>query len=316
MGSRQNWGWAAVATLVAVLLGCLVSSCGDDAASGGDAARENSEVTITVTSRGYPEEEVLREIYAQSLEASGFKVRRRELEPGLLAPEELETGRISGYPDHLETALTEASPTEVEDVPASPQAAYRELKGKSKEKGFVPFPPASFVRTNAIGVLRRTAEERDLHSLSDLRGPSREMSVLAGEFFCHGRPCLGDFERGYGIVFEAYSGVDLAPPLYRALRTGETDAVTFINTEGLARGKNWLVLLEDDQHRFPAANAFWLTRQDVVDEAGADYEKAILAAQKGLTVEIMRKLDAKVELEEEPPAKVAAEYLRVDRHRR
>ncbi|HEY5815832.1 MAG TPA: glycine betaine ABC transporter substrate-binding protein [Solirubrobacterales bacterium] len=287
--------------------------CGAAAGCGGAGAKENGEVTITVTSRSYPEEEVLREIYVQALEGAGFDVRRRELD-GQLAPEALEAGRVSGYPDHLETALTEAMLAEAEEVPASTTAAYREARRLFGEMGLVPFPPAPFVRTKAIGVLTSTAKERDIETLSDLKGPSRQMLVIERELYCHGRAnCLGGLERTYGIVFKEFFGISLREPsslLYKALRGGEADAVMLITTEGqLARNRKWLVLLEDDERRLPAANAFWMTSQDVIDEAGPDYEKAILDAQKGLTLEVMRELDAAVELEGKPPAKVAAEYL-------
>lgn len=287
---------------------CAAAGCGGDA-----GAKAKNEVTITVTSRGYPEEEVLREIYAHALEATGFKVRRREL--GQLAHEELEAGKVSGYPDHLETALTETMTAEEEDVPASAKAAYRELKAQFAEKGLVPFPPASFVRTIAVGVPRKAAEAQGLETLADLEGPSRTMGAIERELYCHGPGhCLNVLKRRYGVVFKSFFGIFLREPsalLYKALKTGEADAAILVTTEGeLARGKGWLALLEDDEHRLPAANAFWMTSKKVIDEAGPDYERAILAAQKGLTLKVMRKLDAEVELEGKSPSEVAARYLR------
>jgi len=308
-GGSLDWTRPASGCLLALILGGLVAGCG-----AGAEARQNSDVTLTVTSRPYPEEEVLGEIYAQALEAAGFKVKRDEIEAGALPWEELQKGRISGFPDHLETALSEIASVEPEEVDASAKAAYRQTKARLKEKGLVPFPPAPFGRTFAVGVLKKTARERDLESLSDLRGPSRQMTVLEREQFCHGRAlCLGELERDYGIVFKSFSGsFPPEPPSlpYRSLRARKTDALMLINTEGrIADSKGWLVLLEDDQHRFPAANAFWLTSQAVVDEAGPDYERAILKAQRGLSLRIMRELDAEVELEGKSPAKAAAEYL-------
>lgn len=268
-------------------------------------------MTITVTSRGYPEEEVLREIYAHALEAAGFEVKRRQNR--MLPVEELEKGQVSGYPDHLETALAERMPAQVEDVSASPTAAYREARAQFAGKGIVPLPPAPFGRTNTVGILRKTAQERDIETLSDLKRPSREMSVLERELYCH-IGCLETLEHHYGIAFETFSGFPLyeSPSrLYRALRAGKTDAAIFVNTEGrLARERDWLVLLEDEQHRFPASNALWMTRQEVIEEAGPDYEKAILKAQRGLTLEVMRQLDAKVELDGKRPSDVAVEYLK------
>jgi glycine betaine/choline ABC-type transport system substrate-binding protein len=297
-------------TAVAILL-TLVSV--GAAGCGGDVEKKHSEVTITISSRGYPDEEILREIYGRALEMTGFEVRRRLGEP-ILPWEALEKGRISGYPDYLETALTEATPVKLEEIPESAGAAYRLARRRFEGKGLAPLPPARFGRTIAVAVPKKTAEEFDLKTLSDLKGPSREMRVADDEQFCHGAlACLFGLEHNYGIVFRAFDGLyspAVPPRVYRALSAGRADAAIVITTEGRLAREKGLVVLEDDQHRLPASNAFWLTRQDVIDEAGPDYEKAILRAQKGLTLKVMRELDAAVELEGKAPARVAAEYLK------
>ncbi len=300
LGYRQT-----AAILMTLVLGCVVAGCG------AVGAKENSEVTITVTSRGYPEEEVLREIYAHALEAAGFKVARRDA-PRLAPPEELAKGEVSGYPDHLDAALVEEASIDHEDVPPRANAAFREAKRRLKEKGLVPLPPTSFGRSSVVAILKKTAKEHHIETLFDLKKLPPDASAVEGEYFCYcyGVECLSSLERSYGVGFEAASRVKPPQRLYRELRVGKADAAIVVITEGrLAHKKNWLVLLEDDQHRLPAANAFWLTSQDVIDEAGPDYEKAIVGAQKGLTLKVMRELDAKVELEGKPPTKVAAEYV-------
>lgn len=305
-GTRLDWKRVAVAGLSVFVLGCVAAGCG------GSGAKENSEVTITVASRGYPEEEVLREIYAHALEAAGFEVARR-FKRGFLPLGKLRLDQVSGYPEHLDSALFEAS-VEPEDAPAQAKAAYKEVQEQFEENDFVPFPPTAFGRPKVIAIAMKTAEERGIETLADLKKSSHQMSVAVNErsLNCYAPVgCLGDFQSKYGIEFGTYSVIESTPRLYKALRAGRTGAALLYATDGhLAVGKDWLVLLEDDDHRLAAANAFWLTSQDVVEEAGPDYEKAILKAQKGLTLEIMRKLNAKVELDGEPPGKVAAEYLK------
>ncbi len=271
-------------------------------------------MTITVASRGYEEEEILREIYAGSLEAAGFEVERRR-GPGVPS-EELEKGLISGYPEHLDSALIEIGSMDPEAVPGQVKAAYRATKRQLGPNGLIALPPSSFARSKVIGISEKTADEGNVKTLSDLERLASEMNAAGGEYFCycHGRACLSGLEQA-GVVFEGFSLMEPAARLRRELRKGGTDAAVFFATDGrLAREADWLVLLEDTEHRLPAANAFWLTTQEVIDEAGPDYEKAILEAQKGLTLEIMRGLDAKVELEDMEPAEVAAQYLsQVDR---
>jgi glycine betaine/choline ABC-type transport system substrate-binding protein len=68
-------------------------------------------------------------------------------------------------------------------------------------------------------------------------------------------------------------------------------------------------ILEDDQGVLPAGNVVFLTKQSTIDEAGPDYAETIELVQDGLTVEVMQELDARVDIDKEQPADVAAAYL-------
>jgi len=306
---RRTWHGRRAVVAVLLTLVSVAAAVG----CGGAGEKKHSKVTIEISSRSYPDEEILREIYGRALEMTGFKVRRR-IGRSIPPWEALEKGRISGYPDYLETALTEATPVKLREVPDSAGAAYRLTKKRFESKGLVPFPPVRFGRTIAVAVPRKTAEEFDLKTLADLQGPARKMRVADDEQYCHGRAaCLFGLEHNYGIAFGPFDGLyspAVPPRVYGALRAGKVDAAIVITTEGRLARKKGLVVLEDAQHRLPASNAFWLTRQDVIDEAGPDYERTILEAQKDLTLGKMRKLDGEVELEGKRPGEVAAEYLR------
>jgi glycine betaine/choline ABC-type transport system substrate-binding protein len=127
-----------VAILLVLVVGCAGAGCGGSA-----GAKEPSEVTITVGSLGYPEDELLREIYAHALESAGFHVRRSDLAGGLLLSG-LEQGRVSGYPEHLDMAFAEATSTEPWGAPVGTEEAYRETKELFGQKGlFRSRPPLS-----------------------------------------------------------------------------------------------------------------------------------------------------------------------------
>ena len=293
--------------LLAIALSCVGAGCGAN-------SKQNGDVTLTVVSRDTAEEVILAQIYAQALEAAGYKVKRDFRLPPGFPPFAREGLQISGYPEHLNIALKDVLESK-EDVPGDPTKAYELVKEGLEERGLTAFPSAPFARSKAVGVLRKTAEERGLKTLSDLKGQAEEMTFKAGES-CHIYfDCLGGLESVYGISFETFSAIE--PALrYKVLETGEADASILLTTEGrLAGPKSKFVILEDDKHWLPAGNALWVTTKDVVDEAGPDYEKAIVNAQKGLTLKVMQELDAKVKLEGKPPAKVAAEYLKSIRYR-
>ncbi len=299
------------AVALALALGALASGCG-----GGDG----KDVTLTIGTRTKinasatnhtAEEAVLGEIYAQALEGAGYGVVREE---GLgfeisEATRLLERGRISAYLEHLDEALTGSFGRFLEQVPGNTQKAYQAVQSGFRKKGLTAFPPTPYSSTNAVGALRKTAEARGWKTVSDLEGESEKLTI-SGPSGCHGgTDCVGGLETRYGLYFAGYIEAPEGP--FKALETGFTDLSMVPNTEGrLVAEKNKFAALEDDRHLFPAANAMLVTSRKVVSEAGPEFEQTIVAAQKGLSLPVIQKLDAKVEVGHQTPKAVAAGYLR------
>jgi osmoprotectant transport system substrate-binding protein len=285
-------------------------------AVGCGASNSNGDVTLTIGSRGAPEEEVLGHIYAQALRAAGYKVKGDfGIETGLRdAPlKALQGDHISGYPDHINAALRLFFFVDDEDLPSDPQEGHRMAKAEFEKKGLTVFPPTPYSLSRPVGLLRKTAEERDLRTVSDLRGQAEEMT-LSGFTDCHFRlDCLAGIERYYTIYFKSIAYTYTKQQIrnrYKVLENDEYDASVLYSTDGrLAAEKNKFVVLEDDKHVFPAGNAIFVTSPKVVKRAGPDFEETIVAAQEGLTLPVMQQLNAEVELEKKDPAKVAAGYL-------
>lgn len=307
--------------LVALGGGALIGGCG-----GSDPVDTGDVTLLLPPSREFEntaEKRVLDQIYIQALRHAGYKVKRgpRRLitETNLAA---LESGRVSGYPEHLSTSLHFDFEFGLDELPAHSHAAYAQLRAGLEKKGLTAFPPTPFGVNNAVGMLRRTAEERGLQTDSDLKGKAEGMALKAPTY-CHlSDECLGGIEQHYHTAFERVSyepglSVELTwrrpEPAFRyeVLENGESDASMLFTTDGeLAGRKSRFVVLKDDKHAFPAGNVVWVTSSDVIDEAGPDYEKAIVAAQKGLTLRKMQELNAEIELRHRSPAEVAREYLR------
>jgi osmoprotectant transport system substrate-binding protein len=319
--TTTNRARAAIAVLLALLLSLGVAACGSDddsdttgSAEGGGGAivsnPDNGKVTLTVGSKNFTEQIVLGEIYAQALEAAGYKVKKDlNLGSETVALKTLKAGQISGYPEYVSTALTSFFEAEPEEVPADANEAYEEAKAEFEKEDLTAFPPTPFASANAVGTLKKTAEERKLKTVSDLEGQSEEMT-LYGSPECRQRiDCLAGLEDLYGLEFKKFVPVDIGLR-YSVLDKGQADlSILFTTDPQLSAQADKYVILEDDKEVFPAGNVIWVTTPKVIEEAGPDYEKTIIQVQKGLTLKVMQELDARVELEKEPAAKVAAEYL-------
>lgn len=321
MRTTSNRMRAAAALLLTLLLALGVAACGSDdddssgESSGGEAGAiasnpENGDVTLTVGSKNFTEQIVLGEVYAQALEAAGYKVKKQlNLGSETVARQAVKSGQISGYPEYASTALTSFFEVEPEQVPADATEAYEEAKADFEEEGLTAFPPTPFASANAVGTLKATAEERDLETVSDLEGQSQEMT-LYGSPECRQRiDCLAGLEQYYDLKFKKFVPVDIGLR-YTVLDNNQADlSILFTTDAQLAAEEDKYVILEDDKEVFPAGNVIWVTTPEVVEEAGPDYEATITQVQEGLTLKVMQELDARVELEKEPAAKVAAEYL-------
>ncbi|HEV7770360.1 MAG TPA: glycine betaine ABC transporter substrate-binding protein [Solirubrobacterales bacterium] len=311
----------AFAMLAALALAIGATACGssdDDSSStegssGGGAIvsnPDNAKVSLTIGSKNFPEQEILGEIYAQALQAAGYKVKSDlNLGSETVALQAVKSGAISGYPEYASTALTSFFGKEPEDVPADANGAYDEAKAEFEKEDLTAFPPTPFASANAVGTLKKTAEKYGLKTVSDLDGVSEKLT-LYGSPECPERiDCLKGLEDLYGLKFKSFKPVDISLR-YTVLEKGQADlSILFTTDPQLAAEKDKFVILEDDKEVFPAGNVIFVTKKSTAEQAGPDYEKTIVQVQRGLTLEVMQELDARVELEKQTPKEAAKAYL-------
>lgn len=305
---------SAVTVLAALAIGAGGPGCGDSSV-------EKAEVTVKVRTEGSPERRLLNQIYAQALKKAGYDVKEApEALENKIGLEGLKAKQISGYPKYISTSLYYDFGVAIEAIPGETRAAYGELREDLEKDEAVAFPPAPYNISNAVGMFRKQARRMGLRDISDLKGKAEKLTIK-GPSYCHvSVECVGGIERYYDTAFESISYEEARTPeltwwraepdfRYEVLEKGEADASVLYNTDGrLATEEDRYVALEDDKHAFPASNVVWITSQEVVDEAGPDYEKTIVGAQKGLTLPVIRRLNAKMEAGN-APAEVASEYL-------
>jgi glycine betaine/choline ABC-type transport system substrate-binding protein len=309
---------------LALVLSLGVAACGssDDttgestSAESGEGAAiasnpENGKVSLTIGSKNFAESEITGEIYAQALAAAGYKIKTDlSLGSETIALKTLKAGQVSGYPEYTSTALESLFGLEPEEVPSEAEPAYEKAKAEFEKEGLTAFPPTPFSSANAVGTLKKTADELGLKTISDLDGQSEELT-LYGSPECRQRSdCLAGLEKFYGLKFKAFKPVDIGLR-YTVLEKGQADlSILFTTDPQLAAESDKFVILEDDKEVFPAGNVIFVTSQKVANEAGPDYEGTIVQVQEGLTLPVMQELNARVELEKKSAKEVAGEYLK------
>lgn len=270
---------------------------------------DNGSTTLTIGSKNFTEQIVLGEIYAQALKAAGYEVETDlNLGSETIALQALNQGEISGYPEYVSTALTSFYDTPADQVPADPDRAYEEAKTMLADDGIDALPPTPFSSANAVGLLTKTADDLGLEKISDLEGKSQDMTLF-GAPECRQRvDCLLGLQQNYGLKFKSFTPVDIGLR-YEVLGKGQADLSILFTTDAELGASDRYTTLEDDKGVLPAGNVIFLTTPDVVKKAGPDFEATIEKAQEGLTEKVMQELDARVDIDKEQPADVAAQYL-------
>ncbi len=264
------------------------------------------EPPIVVGSKPFGESYLLAELFAQLMEARGIAVTRR---PGLGGTEilfpALVRGDIDVYPEYTGSGLrvilkqdARKTPLEVFDTVSRAFASEYDLRW---------LPPLGFENTYAMSVRTEMAERLGLRTLSDAARVSGTLRAgFTADFIglVDGLPALRE---AYGLVPREVNA--LAPAVkYQALASGAVDIIDAYSTDGLL-ARHPLTVLEDDRRVFPPYDAAALMRGAMVRDRPAAL--AVLTELSGrIDVQMMRRLNERIEVDGEPVARVAAETLR------
>jgi osmoprotectant transport system permease protein len=269
------------------------------------AAQSPAPRPVVVASKPFGESYLLAEMFAQLLEARGFRVDRRL---GLGATEitfaALRTNAIDAYPEYTGTGLLAILG---EQPSKDPRAVYEKVAREFRERWGVRWLPSlGFQNTYAIAVRRETARKLGLATLSDLARVSQRLRAgLTPDFI--GRPDgLPGLQKAYGIQFRSVRA--LVPAVkYQALAAGEVDVIDGYSTDGFIVRYD-LVVLQDNRAFFPPYEAAGVLSPALQRELPAAV--AALTELSGLLTESdMRLLNRRIEVDGIPIERVAAGKL-------
>ncbi len=323
------------ALLAVLVLGVGIAACGDEDEGGdastpaaqstapsetGDISADEkaankiqpvegaSSVSLSVGSKNFTEQYILGEIYYQALKAAGYNVKKElDLGPELVAYKALREREVDAYPEYTGTSLTAFFKVKVADVPKDPAQAYEQSKAEYAKVGITSLAPTPFENTYRMGITKaKAAELGNPTKISDLEGKTQDM-VVNGFPACRQRiDCLLGVQRAYGFKFKRFLPGENK---FQILDNGDADIAFVFTTDGpLSSGK--YVVLEDDKSVFPPYNISFTIRDEAAKKLGAAGQKVITDVQKYMTAEIMQELNARVDLDKQEQAKVAADYLK------
>jgi osmoprotectant transport system permease protein len=261
---------------------------------------------IIVASKPFAESYLLAEMFAQLLEARGFRVDRR---PGLGATEiafgALRRGAIDVYPEYTGTGLLAIMH---EQPQRDARAVFRRVATEFPQRFDVHWlPPLGFENTYAIAVRQETAARHGLRTLTDLSRAAPDLTAgLTPDFV--GRPDgLPGLQQEYALRFGQVRSL-LQSVKYTALVNGNVDVIDGYSTDGLI-ARHQLVVLVDDRRFFPPYEAAALVSGRFYREF--PHAVAVLSELSGrIDQPLMQRLNERVEARGQEVPQVAAAALR------
>jgi osmoprotectant transport system substrate-binding protein len=228
------------------------------------AATQAADVAIKIGSDDFDEAKVVAEIYAQALEAAGFKVDRTGFGIGgrkVTAPA-LESGQIDLKPEYIGSGLAFYGGTSGNSADANRTGLQDKLK--SVGGGITVLNYMAGQDTNAFVVRKETADQFSLTKMSDV-GPVQNQLKWALATDCPTNPlCAKALKDAYGIdqpnatLLGACSG-----PMADALLQKTVDVAELCSTGPEITTNGWVVL-QDDKQTQPADNIAPLVRNDLL----------------------------------------------------
>lgn len=291
---------------LAGVAGLALAGCGGDPLAtegGGETAAAD---TVSIGSANFPESELLAEMYAQVLEAEGIEVERNfNIGARDLYLAALEDGSIDLLPEYngaLYSALVEGGAPEGVTTPEEVYEALQEVM----PEGIITLEQSEAEDKDTLAVLPETAEKFDLKTIEDLEPIAGDLTVAAGPEWAERFQGLLGLKELYGVEFGEFTPLDAGGPLTReALLSGKADVANIFSTDSVIETEG-LVILEDTKNLYLSENIVPIIRES---KATDTITTALNELSATLTTENLTEYLAKVQVDKQSSADVAAEFI-------
>ena len=286
------------------------STASGAAASIGQAS--SSDPTIKVGSDGFYEAKLMAEIYAQALEAHGYKLDRTGIGIGArkVSAPALESGQIDLKPEYIGSGLAfYEKGKQTGDPAANEQALQAVLATKGGGITVLTYSPAA--DQNAFVVRKETADQLHLTKMSDLAAVQSQLKFGVATD-CLKNPVCGDaLKSAYGLdVSNATKLSACDTPMVQALKGKTIDVGELCSTQPDIAVNGWVVL-QDDKQTQPADNIAPLVRNDLLSKLSdkAGFEAILNAVSAAMDTATLTDLGKQVSVDNKDIAAVAKAWL-------
>ncbi|MGH9558986.1 MAG: glycine betaine ABC transporter substrate-binding protein [Bryobacteraceae bacterium] len=262
---------------------------------------------IVVGSKNFTEQVLLGEIISQHLEHRlGRKVTRRlDLGGTLLTYQALLNGQISLYPEYTGTIDAEI----LKETPVSdPAQVYeRDRQEMLRRTHMVLLSPLGIDNSFVMVIPAALAKKDKVETLSQAAEANPGWKIGMGYEFAQRIDGIPALDRYHLPRAAAPRTMDLGL-MYKAMDQGQVNMIAANATDGALLGHDWTAL-RDDKKVFGSYQACILVRQDILEQEPR-LKPALDELSGRFSNDLMRKLNAEVDVEHKDIRQVAAEFLK------
>jgi osmoprotectant transport system substrate-binding protein len=300
-------------TIFAVLfaVAMVATACGG-AGSGGTGATTAARPAVIVGSTNFYEQITLGELYAQILEANGYKVTRKfNLGNREIVYPAIKSGQIDVVAEYLATLLAFVDKDGKIAKPTTDKAQTAAGVQKALDAdGLTVLDAADATDQNGFVVSKDTSSSKNLKKISDLAPVAKDM-ILGGPPECPQRPfCLLGLKNVYGLTFKDFKPLDAGGPLTVAALEGKQIDVGLLFTSDPSIVAKSFVLLDDDKHLQLADNIAPVVRKDLVSKDDGTLKRLLNSISAKLTQAELNDMNKQVAVDKKDSKDVAAAWLK------
>jgi osmoprotectant transport system substrate-binding protein len=292
------------ALLAALLAAALFAGCGGSSHKA--ASTTNGKPPVRIGTKNFTEEFILGQLYAQALRAKGYRVElKNDIGSSEIVDRALTAGAIDMYPEYTGVIVQEIA--HQKKRPRSASETYARARAFQAKRGFAVLDrtPGQDVLANAVRP--QFARKHNLRTTADLRsigpftygGPSENRTRFQG---------VVGMRQVYKLNNLRYVPLRIENR-YQALERGKVDMIGAFTTEPQLRDTHKIKVLSDPAGIFGYQNVVPVIRRSVLDREGAAFSTTVNAVSDKLTNEVLRELNAAVDIDGHAPADVAREFL-------
>ena len=289
-------------TLITALTAVLLAGCGSAPA----ASEGGGKGTIVVGSKDFTENEVVAEIYALALEDAGYTVERKMDIASSVIHTSIVSGEIDLYPEYTGTGLLSILKL---DLLTDPDEVYETVKDAYEDQFRLTW--LDYAQANdgqGLFISRRASDQYGVTTISDLQANAESLRFASQGEFDQREDGIPGLEALYGPFNWKSSKVYDNGLKYEVVDQDEADVAPAYTTEGRLVETDKFVLLEDDKGMWPPYNLAPVVRDEVLAEY-PDIADVLNAVSAALDTETVTALNARVDIDKEDYADVAADYF-------